>query len=259
MELEAARTKMEALKTEGEIADTEGAMAELIGLHAGTMAKLPEKPLPDLPAAAPTLDELRAKLLPANLTLARLRLAYDVAERELRLEIAKQYPDFRFGPSFANETGESKHVLGLTLGIELPAFDRNQQAIATADKRRDEVRVRYEAAANRVLARLERAWRALQLAQQKRELLRNVLEPKAKANIEFARKALESGVTDTLRFLETERGQRSVLVEAVEVELAVREAWVELEQTVGCALFRFPDEPEGAPGEASQPEEARRE
>lgn len=174
--------------------------------------------------------------------LARLRAQYEVAEAELRLEVAKQYPDFHFGPSFERETGEKKTVLGLTLGIDIPLFDRNQQGIASSKKRREEIRTKYEAAANRALASLEKTWRSIQLVNEKLKLLKNTLLPKANADLELARKSLETGATDALRFLETERGQRAVLIEALDTELSVREAWVDLEQAVGLPLVLFPGE-----------------
>ena len=64
--------------------------------------------------------------------LARLRARYEAAEAALRLEISKQFPDLRIGPSAAGDSGDKKTVLGLALGIALPIFDRNQQAIAAA-------------------------------------------------------------------------------------------------------------------------------
>jgi outer membrane protein TolC len=165
-----------------------------------------------------------------------------VAEARLRLEIARQYPDLRLGPSFSQETGERKTVLGLPLGIELPLFDRNQQGITAARQHREEVRAKYEAAANRALAVLDRTYWNLQLAQEKWNLVREVFLPGAEANIRLARKLHEAGALDSLRLLETERSQRAVLVEVSDAELSVRKAWVDLEQAVGIPLFPFPGE-----------------
>lgn len=255
LELEAARIQTEALDAERELAAVEGEMSETIGVNAGRFLAPPEPALPSIPETTREIGELREIMVANHPELARLRAQYQVAEAELRLEIAKQYPDFHFGPSFERETGEKKTVLGLTLGIDLPLFDRNQQGIASSEKHREEVRSKYEAAANRALAALEKTWRSIQLVSEKLKLLKNTLLPKANANIDLARKSLETGATDALRFLETERGQRAVLIEALETELSVREAWVELEQAVGLPLLLFPGEKKGAVPDLNEPKE----
>lgn len=259
LELEAAKLKSRLLDARIDHGNTEGEMSEMIGVHTDHFQVPDDSTLPILPESSIGLSELREIMIANHPELARLRARYDASDAELKLEISKQYPDFHFGPSFESEVGEKKSVLGLTLGIELPLFDRNQQAIATADKRREEIRTKYEAAANRALAALEKTWRSIQVINEKLRLLQNNLLPKANANIELARKSLEAGATDALRFLETERGQRAVLIEAQEAELSVREAWVALEQAVGIPLIQFPGEmKEAVPdlSEASGPPEA---
>jgi outer membrane protein TolC len=242
LELDQARVQTDVINAEQQIADIEGDLSELIGVHAEHFEKIHASSLPELPSSLPTLKELQTLLVANHPTLSRLRARYEVSERELHLEVAKQYPDFHFGPSFGRDVGENKNVLGLTLGIDLPIFDRNQQAIATSKKRRDEIHLKYETAANRALAVLDKTWRNYQLSTQKLILIQSVLLPKSKQNVALARKTLEAGGIDSLRFLETERGQRTLLVEALETELAVRFSWVELEQSSGTPLLLFPSE-----------------
>lgn len=248
LDLEAARIKTETLNAYREQADIEGELSETLGVHADNFSAPQDQVLPELPGASRDLKTLREILVANHPDLARFRARYEAAEAELRLEIARQYPDFHIGPSFERESGEKKSVLGLSLGIELPIFDRNQQNIASTKAKREEIRAKYEAAANRALAVLDRAWRNIQLANEKLKLIQTVLTPQAEANIALARKSIEAGATDTLRFLETERGLRAVMIDAIVAEFAVREGWVELEQAVGLPLIQFPGEtPETAP------------
>jgi outer membrane protein, heavy metal efflux system len=242
IELEQARLKTQALGTEADVNDALGALADLVGVEASVVEPFPEGALGELPAAPPALSELKTQMLNAHPALARLRADYETAERALRLEIARQYPDFKIGPSYDGENGEKKITLGLTLGIELPFFDRNQQAVAQSKQHREEVREKYEAAATRALAQLERAHRGCELAARKLSLLNGEVLPRANANIEQARRALDAGNSDALKFLETERGQRAVLLDALDAELSVREAWIALEQAVGKPLVLFPGE-----------------
>ena len=88
----------------------------------------------------------------------------------------------------------------------------------TAKKKRDEIGEKYAAAANRALANLERSWRSYQLMTEKMNLNKNVVLPKTNDNVSIARRTPEAG------HLETERGQRAAIIEALETELSVRSA-----------------------------------
>lgn len=242
IELEQVKLKAEIFNADAEVIAIRGELSQTIGVHAEHFAMLSAEMLPKLPENPATLDEMQKMLINNSPELARLRAKYEVAERELHLEISKQYPDFKIGPSFDNERGERKTTVGLTLGIDLPIFDRNQQGIASAKQKREEIRTKYEAAANRALAALDRAYAICILSAGKLKLLNTVVIPRASANMELARKAKDVGTSDTLRFLETERSQRAVLLDALDTELSLRNAWIELEQAVGYPLTTFPGE-----------------
>lgn len=249
LELDLARSKADLISAETDIVESEGSLSGIIGVNADQFRDLPAQAMPALPENAPALPELRETLISNHPELARIRARYEVAERELHLEIAKQYPDFRIGPSFERDVGEVKNVMGLTLGIEIPVFDRNQQAIATALKRREEIRVKYSAAANTALAALERASRIYVLANQKLRLQKASILPKSNESLNLARKTLEAGATDILRLLEAERTHRSVTIESIETELSVFDAWIELERAIGYPLVQFPGEQPLPPAE----------
>lgn len=55
---------------------------------------------------------------------------YKTSEKELQLEIRKQYPELEIGPGFTHEEGEDK--IGLSVGFTLPLWNRNREAIARA-------------------------------------------------------------------------------------------------------------------------------
>lgn len=241
-ELEQLRLKTELLTFLGEKLEVERQLSRLIGVQAAHFQHLPDSALPDLPAAVPSREALESNLLANHPGLARLRARYEVAERELHLEIARQYPDFFIGPSYERETGERKNILGLTLGIEIPVFNKNQQAIATAKAKREETRAKYEAAANLALADLDGAIQIYALAAEKLKFVKDALLPKAQENVELARKSLDAGATDVLRYLEAERGLRQAMLESVEADVAIREALVEIERTVGYPIVQFPGE-----------------
>lgn len=57
--------------------------------------------------------------------------SYKTSEKELQLEIRRQYPELELGPSLVHEEGENK--LGLSVGFTLPLWNRNREAIARAE------------------------------------------------------------------------------------------------------------------------------
>lgn len=59
-------------------------------------------------------------------------------ETQLKTEIRKQYPEIELGPAFTRDDGEKE--LGLSLGFNIPLWNRNRQAIAEAEGNRNMVR-----------------------------------------------------------------------------------------------------------------------
>ncbi len=244
-ELESARSDGEVLRASQDIATIEAAVSELVGVHASLFRNLPPNALPVLSRESLDLGRLRELLINNHSQLGRLRAQYEVAERSLHLEITRQYPDLQIGPSYGGETGEKKTILGLSLGIELPIFDRNQQAIAQALKKREEIRLRYEAESNRALARLEGAFEAVNWARRRKAILEEKVFPQAETSVRIARESMSAGTGNALRLLDAERSFRQIQVEILEADLDLREAWSALEQAVGYPIVVFPSEKEG--------------
>lgn len=247
LDLELAQSQSAELAAQQETAKLAAELSRITGAKNTHFEQLPDDALPLQPDHPPSIEELKALLIRQHGQLARLRAKYGAAERGLRLEVSKQFPDLRIGPSFSNESGEKRTVTGLALGLDLPLFDRNQQSIAEAGKHREEVRIQYESAANRALADLEAALAGLALARERAQLLKSRALPLAEAQIKLARKAVDAGDADGLRVIDAERSHRRMLLETSSAEWDERRAWVALERAVGCPLLRFS-------GEAAAPE-----
>jgi len=242
-ELEHQRSLAAALAVEREVVRTEGELSRMLGIRFENFRDLPEPALPSMPETAPALDELRERLIRNHTGLARLRAQYEAAERALRMEISRQFPDLQIGPNWENDVGERRTTVGLTLGLEIPLFDRNRQGIAEARKKREEIRVKYEAEARRALAGLEKAYRDLDVSRRNAALLRGKIVPLARKNVDLARRTMQAGPVDALRLLEAERSEREMRIEALAADLEEYAAWIALEQAVGCPLVAFPSEP----------------
>lgn len=260
LELDLARAETVELDARLDDAESSAELADVTGVAPDAAAALPAESLPSLDAPVPGVEETVALLVANHPGLARLRAAYDVAEGALRLEISKQVPDLSFGVNGGGEPGEHRYTLGLTLGIDIPIFDRNQPEVARALARREEVRARYEAALSEALAGLERARARLAILLEKLVAVRTRVLERAKSQLDLAQKGLEAGVVEALQVLEAERSYRNASIEVLTVEKEARAAWVDLEEAVGRPLLLYPDEaPDRRPPEPyTEPKESGR-
>lgn len=245
-QLEYAREQSRLLGARVEAANAASDLSELVAVSPGHLGVLPDSALPALPKEVPNMKALQELVVEEHPGLLRSRAAYEVAERQLHLEITKQYPDLVLGPSYAGEVGERKTILGLSLGVAVPLFDRNQQAIAQATKRREQVRVDYEAEAHRILTAVERSRATAELASAQHRILRDEVLPAARDNVEIARQSLAAGAAGALQLLDAERSLRQIQVEVLEARLSEQIAWSDLEKAVGFPLVEFPSDLAGA-------------
>ena len=237
--LEHARERARKLEADRDLVTAEADFAALISVSTETIGALPPSVLPEMPDCGRDLDGLLAALPETHAELLRAEAAYELADRELRLEVAKQYPDLVLAGELKGETGESVTVTELLLGFGLPLFDRNQREIARATARRVQARVAYRGAAARAIARLERFHRAAELAEQRRDVLRDEVLPAAVDNVELLHRSLPAGSDDALQVLDAERSLRQVELEVLEAELELQLAWSDLERAFGAPLLDF--------------------
>lgn len=80
---------------------------------------------------------------------------YAAAENNLRLEIAKQFPDVHLNPGYQFDQGDNKWSLGLS--VELPIFNQNQGPIAESRARRELAAAKFLQLQAQVIAQVERA------------------------------------------------------------------------------------------------------
>ena len=201
--------------------------------------------VPRLPTQLPDRAALQERMLRDHPALARLRAAYLVAEKELQLEIARQYPDLNIAGLYSNEEGDNKYGIGI--GIELPVFDRNQPAIARADAHRTEIRSRFEAQVRQGLADIDTARGQLAARVRQLTIIREKLEPATARTLEVARLSYDAGSADSIQFLTVVKDNRSLRIRTLRTEQAVLEAWAQLETACGSPMLVFPEEPGEAP------------
>jgi outer membrane protein TolC len=118
-------------------AEARAAMAAAIGVPAAALGDV-RLSWPDLesPPRAESLPiaEIRRQAVINRLDVRSALEQYAAAESDVRLQIAKQYPDIDIGPGYTYEEKRSYFTLGFSAAI--PLFDRNRGPIAEAEARR---------------------------------------------------------------------------------------------------------------------------
>ena len=110
---------------------------------------------PEVAPAELTTAEVRRNALLGRADVLAALSDYAGAESALQLEIARQYPDIHFGPSYQFDQGDSIWTLALT--AELPVLNRNQGPIAEAKARRTASAARFNGLQAKVLAEIDSA------------------------------------------------------------------------------------------------------
>lgn len=241
-ELEAIKINIADLEIRQDIEKNQSDLAILIGLD---LKYSSEVSLPSFEKInLPSTDQLRLLLVKNHLNLARLRFDYEIAEKELCLEISKQYPDIQLGGERSGETGDSKIVWGLRVGVTVPVFDRNQHGIALAFGKREEIRQEYMALMHKVLTELDNDIKSFKFSFKKYEMITNKITPTSNSNLLIADQMLKAGGIDIFRYLSILRNHQENLMAAVNLEAEVRIALLHLEKKIGFPIFYLPGEQE---------------
>ena len=149
------------------------------------------------PAGLTSADARRVALLGRSDICGALA-DYAAAEDDLRLQVAKQYPDLHLGPGYAwnnGNAGDSQWSLGLTL--ELPILDQNQGPIAAAKARRELAATQFTALQAKVIAGIDRAVAGYNLANQRLKTDDDLLATEQKQR-QSAAALFQAGAADRL-------------------------------------------------------------
>ena len=125
---------------------------------------------------------------------------YAATEDDLRLQIAKQYPDLHLGPGYAwnnGNAGDSQWSLGLTL--ELPILDQNQGPIAEAKARSELAAAQFTALQAQVIGEIDRAVTEWRVADEQLKIANSMFgsEQQQSKAVEAQRKAGEVDELDS--------------------------------------------------------------
>ena len=169
---------------------------------------------------------------------------YAATEAELRLQIAKQFPDVHLNPGYQFDQGDNKWTLGLT--FELPVLNQNQGPIAESKARREEAAARFTELQAKVIGEIDRAVAAYRVAREQLATSDSLLaaERQQQQSVEAQ---LKAGAADQLDML-------NVQLELGVATLAQLDGQARLQQSLGAledALQRPMDETGGATSTSS--------
>ena len=196
------KTQLDLSDARSKQADARSRLAQALGV---SLAALEGIQLEFKPAAGepPALDATAARglALRERADILGALAEYAAAEADLRLQVAKQFPDLHLGPGYAwnnGNAGDNQWILGATL--ELPILDQNQGAIAQAEAQRKLAAAKFVALQAQVCGQIDRAVAGLRVA---REQLRTADELLAaeKQQEESAQAQLQAGANDRLDVL----------------------------------------------------------
>jgi outer membrane protein TolC len=152
-----------------------------------------------LPDALPlTSAEARRVALRSRADILAALADYAAAEADLRLEIAKQYPDLHLGPGYAwnsGNAGDNQWSLGLTL--ELPILDQNQGPIAEAEARRKLAAAKFMELQSQVIGEIDRAVAGFRVAREQLQTGNELLAAEQRQQ-QSAEAQLQAGAGDQL-------------------------------------------------------------
>ncbi len=161
---------------------------------------------------------------------------YAAAEDDLRLEIAKQYPDLHVGPGYAwnsGNAGDNQWSLGLTL--ELPILDQNQGPIAEAEARRKLAAAKFVELQSQVIGEIDRAVAGWRVAEEQLKTGNELLAAEQRQQ-KSAQAQLEVGTADQLDSLNAELEFDSASLAQLENEIQSQQALGELEDALQSPL-----------------------
>jgi outer membrane protein TolC len=159
-----AKMQIEVSGAEAKVAETRSRLAEAIGVSVTALEgiEIENNFSANAQESLPT-DAARRAALVGRADIRAALADYAAAENNLRLEIAKQFPDMHLNPGYQFDQGDNKWALGLT--VELPILNQNQGAIAESRARRELAAAKFLQLQSQIIAQVERAVAGWQSAQ----------------------------------------------------------------------------------------------
>lgn len=232
-DIDVGNARLQLQKTRQALAAENGRLPELRAAIAASCG-LPESALAGIeldtaqatqlpgPAQLPPAEVQQAALL--NRLDIRAALArYAASEAALKLEIAKQHPDFTFSPGYMYDQGDRLWTLGFSLLLGL--LDRNEGPIAEAEAQRASEAAQFILLQSRVIGAQEQALAGYLAAHQQLAQAEQLLATQ-RARQQKSQHQFDAGYSDRLELAGT-------ALETLGAERGVQQATSRVQQALG--------------------------
>lgn len=208
-------------------------LARALGLDEAALAgqkikfELPPRSISEL-----TARQARDVALRSRADILAALADYAAAEGDLRLEVAKQYPDVHLGPGYAwnnGNAGDNQWLLGITL--ELPILDQNQGPIAEAQARRKLAAAKFIELQSQVIGQIDLALDQVRAARAQLKT-GNDLVATERLQEKSAQAALVAGAADPLDLLNAKLATASARLTQLDNEAKWQAAVSDLEDAL---------------------------
>ncbi|WP_374571209.1 TolC family protein [Phenylobacterium sp.] len=207
----------------------QAALAAATGVPASAVADLalsPDAAEPDLAG----LPDWRTQAAVSRLTVLDVVADYDLAENDLRLEVAKQRPEIRLSPAYFYDHGANK--LPFNLSLTLPPADLNRAGIRQAEAARAAAGRTLERTQDEVLAGADKAAAALALARAETARWRDRDLPAAVRTAQDAAARFAAGAGDRPDLLAAQAAETNARLGLLDAERVQALARIDLEDAL---------------------------
>lgn len=191
---ESAQVDLDLSDTRKRIASARTRLARSLGVPTRDPADWNLEPWPGELPAPPDQAGLLQQVALARPDVLEQLAAYAATEENLRLEIAKQYPDVRLGPGYTYDQGQNKWLLGW--GLTFP-LDGNRAGIASAQADREVAAARFTEVQANAIAEVIGA-RTAYVGELEKLQTAGALVRESEAQLQTQQSALELGSGDRL-------------------------------------------------------------
>lgn len=179
-------------------------------------------------------SSLRRRALQERTDVLGLLAEYEASQSEVRLQIAKQFPDVTLGPSYTYDQGFD--LYSLSLNVELPIFNQNQGPIAEAEARRKGAGARFVALQAKVIGDIDRS-RATYLAAMRTVATADVLLRDQERQRQQIERSYRLGETDRIAPLAANVEYAIVELARFEALVQQREALASVEDALQYSMY----------------------
>ncbi len=209
---ELLRAKVDALQAEqtvvGVADDLNAARALLVSIcgdglpTAYAIAPLTDRDLP------PTLEDALMTAAQHHPDVLRLDTLLRQQQREVERERAAAYPDLTVGV-FAGRESDSR-ILGMSLGIAVPVWNRNRGEIAVAEAEHERLAAELGVKTLNLRREVEAAWRAHDRAGAQAARAAGTVRPASQEALRLALGSYQAGETSLLDLLDARRTAQAI-------------------------------------------------